>query len=513
MASARPQNSVRLSPSAAAALEALRIERGTSRDATVRHLLEMYVASQAASNEDERLTHISTVLRFPPPPRRRTDHDHRVRIAFRADPDVVSRATSFALRLPGQPWRRGPGHYSPRPLTDALTVAIAAARPFADDGLDDLPALITQGAALGLWRLTVAATLSNAEKRVLLTAPESEVAAILTDEDVCWHAPWRFEVALHIARKLLTGADAEANLRMLDRQHEDFSAQLHDYARTEWPDSPVLRDCPAIAGQDFEGRGGAAVWRAERKLTMTRLADWVVRRGAGGDFEAIQPLWLLRSPPGWHAVPVQHRQPLTPAQHADVLSGRVLQVHSGSRSALWPYRPDATPVPGFTAVTAAAHALTAESVVELVLLTQDELGDPWVPAELACSWGFITPQTRDRLIDEAAHNRRRAVEGTREHHLRDPEQLQATLRKHVDDPERFALVARQQGVDGGPFRAAHRWEIGSVATILATGASDEQIAWLVTTVTAMRARTLERAMESAASRAYWYGKPHADEIV
>jgi hypothetical protein len=513
MANEFTQTSVRLSPAAYRALEAFRVARGTSRDAAVRELLDGYVSRQSLRNEDERLTHISTALRFPPTPLRRGDQDGRVRVPFRADPDTVSRAAALALRLPGQPWRRGHGHYSPRPLTDALTVAISSARSFTDDGLEGLPALVTHGAALGLWRLTVAATLSAAERRVLLTAPDSELATILTDEDVCWHAPWRFEVALHIARKLLLGTGASANLQMLSEQRGDFAAALHDYARTDWQDSPVLHDCPAVARQTFEGRGGAAVWRAQRKLTMTRLAQWAVHRGVRGHFETLQPAWLLRAAPGWRAVPVAHNQPLTPAQRADVNAVRVIRIHAGSRSTLWPYAPDGAPVPGFAAVAAAGHALAPESIVELVLLTSDELGDPWVPADLACAWGFIDPHARDRLIGEAATNRRRAVENAHQHHLRDVVKLEAVLRKHVDDPERFARVARQQGLPGGPFRGAHRWPIGSVADVLSTGAPDEQVGWLVETLTTMRTRVLEGSMQNASMKAYWYGQPHPDDIV
>lgn len=507
------QTSVRLSPPAFAALEAIKIDRGVSRDAAVRRLLEEYVAAQSDRSEDERLTHISTVLRYPPRPAARSEVDDRVRVAFRASAETVALAMSFALRLPGQPVRRGPRDYSPRPLTDALNVAIASVRPFIDAGLEDLPTVISQAAALGLWRLTVAATLSRAEQRVVLTAPSSDLALILQDEDVAWHAPMRFEVALHIARKLFAGEDGAGKLRMVEAQRDDFAALLHEFARTEWEDSPLLRDCPAVGRLRYEGRGGAAVWRAERKLTMTHLARWVVHDGAYGEFRTLQPQWTVASMPGWFAIGVGRHQPLGPSRQRDVDSRRVLRVRAGSWSALWPYAADGTSVPGFGAVLAAAGPMEPASIVELVLLTEEHVGDPWVPAELACDWGFISPEARDGLIRAAAVNRHRAVKEAPRHHLRDEYKLEAELRRHLNDPDRFVAVARQQGVRGGPFRAAHRWEVGSVGALLERGAPDEQVKWLVGAVSAMRARLLEGSMRHASMTAYWHGRPDADQIV
>jgi hypothetical protein len=64
----RRQTSVLLSPRAVATLGAIAAKLGVSREAAVRRLLGEFLEAQAGLNEDDRLTHISTVLRFPPPP-------------------------------------------------------------------------------------------------------------------------------------------------------------------------------------------------------------------------------------------------------------------------------------------------------------------------------------------------------------------------------------------------------------------------------------------------------------
>ncbi|QTE30323.1 hypothetical protein [Pengzhenrongella sicca] len=479
----------------------------------MRALLAEYIAVQSSLDEDTRLTHISTALRFPPTPISRTETDNRERIAFRLDPGVAERAAEFALRLPGQPIRRGPAHYSPRPLTDALAVAIAAAHPYTDCGLHGLPQLITHSAAIGLWRLAVAATLTNAEARVLLITPASDLATVLNDGDVAWHAAWRFEVALHLARKLLVGPQQSANLLMITQQHEDFETQRHEIARTEWADSPLLRDCIARPRFDHEGQGGAAVWRAERKLTETKIAQWLVNSSSRISLETPQPGWKLVRPHGWTAVPFVYGQGMTSKQRADVDEGRVLRITAGSRSAIWPYSIDGDPIARFDLVLAATPRLVPASVVELVLLRTEEISDPWVSAGLAVEWGLLTPTEQHHLEAKATENRQRVVESGMRGHWRDLKKVHAELARHVDEPERFARVAGQQGVQGGPFRAGCTWPVESIAAVLASDATDEQVTWLVSSFERRRAWRLEEAMRHASREAYWFGRPNPDDIV
>lgn len=69
--SGRTETNVRLPWCAVEALAAVGTRRGTSQDATLRQLLGEHVEFQEDRDPDDRLTHISTVLRYP----RRPGHD------------------------------------------------------------------------------------------------------------------------------------------------------------------------------------------------------------------------------------------------------------------------------------------------------------------------------------------------------------------------------------------------------------------------------------------------------
>jgi len=471
-----------------------------------------YIDVQEARSEDTRLTHISTVLRYPPPPLSRTERDNRVRVAMRLDPGVAERASALALRLPGQPFARGPRDYSPRPLSDALAVAIAMAQPYTDDGLEHLPTMVTQAVAVGLWRLTVAATLTRAEQRILLARPGSELALVLNDEDISWHSPWRFEVALHLARKLLATPDRSVNLQILQRQVDSFEAMRFDLARTEWPDSELMHDCVALPRHDHEGRGGAAVWRAERKLAIEEVAAVLITVRHWSRFEVGCPGWPLERPPGWTAVPLAFGQHPSERQRADLDARRVLLVQAGSRSAIWPYDVHGEPIARFEVALVAAPEQPAASFAELVLLSTRVTGWPWVPSELACPWGLMSSSEREELEARAAASRVRAARAAVDH-WHHSDWLPGALEALVDDPARFSRLARQQGVRGGPFRAGCVWRVESIAKTVRSTATDDQVRWLVRTMHRMRTRALERAMQRASQQAYWQGKPRGDEIV
>ena len=97
---ARPQTSVRISVRALTCLSAIAGDRGVSRDQAVRELLLEHVTAQEAATEDRRLSHISTVLRFPPP-RPGRGPDGRIRLAVRLEPEVAARAVAAAARTGG----------------------------------------------------------------------------------------------------------------------------------------------------------------------------------------------------------------------------------------------------------------------------------------------------------------------------------------------------------------------------------------------------------------------------
>lgn len=66
---------------------------------------------QRELSEDDRLTHVSTLLRYPLHRRKPgllADRDVRlVPLRLRVDPRVVEEARTLAFRLPGQPLRGG----------------------------------------------------------------------------------------------------------------------------------------------------------------------------------------------------------------------------------------------------------------------------------------------------------------------------------------------------------------------------------------------------------------------
>ncbi|MGW7530596.1 hypothetical protein ACWGJ5_46280, partial [Streptomyces sp. NPDC054783] len=125
---------VRLPPCAFDALTAVMARQGTSRDATVRRLLAEHVERQEQTDPDDRLTHISPVLRYPPPRWRKDPRQDRP-LRLRASADLLERARAISLVLPGQ-YQRAFRDYQSRALTDAVVTAIAVAEPFTDDFLD-----------------------------------------------------------------------------------------------------------------------------------------------------------------------------------------------------------------------------------------------------------------------------------------------------------------------------------------------------------------------------------------
>ncbi len=159
------ETNVRIAPCTLDALRRIMVRRGTSRDETVRQLLAEHVTAQEQEHPEDRLTHISTVLRYP---RRRADGAMQgtptcagaARPAGAGPRGLAAAAGPAPARLPGLP--------GPRTLTDAVTTAIAVAELFTDDFLTGLLPLLRHGAALGLWRLAVAASSTGPEKARLV---------------------------------------------------------------------------------------------------------------------------------------------------------------------------------------------------------------------------------------------------------------------------------------------------------------------------------------------------------
>jgi hypothetical protein len=161
------QTSVRVPREAVVALDRAVARASGSRNATIRHLLAHYVEVQNSRDPGERLTHLTTVLRLPRLPPERNREEPRSHLGLRIPDPLKSAALAHAFLLPGQSPRHGHHDYAGRPLTDIVMTAIELAEPIDLPALGGLPRLLPQRTAIGLWRLTVAATLTSAERRAI----------------------------------------------------------------------------------------------------------------------------------------------------------------------------------------------------------------------------------------------------------------------------------------------------------------------------------------------------------
>lgn len=274
-----------------------------SQDATVRRLLAEFVERQGSAGVDSRLTHTSTVLNHPlclPPSLEKVPRRH---LTFRVDPEVAREAAALAYQVPGRARRQSHRDYASRPLTDAVLTALAAVRSFVEVGLDGLPDLLEWREADGLWRLTVAATLTQMERSARRDGPP-DLAAMLEDVEVVWHSRWRAQMALHLARHLFTGPAAAENRRWVGEQRDRFRIEFAN----------VSDDRVVFGGHEFtegalpersssEGRAATAIWRGKRRMALEALAKWFVSEPVSGATTTVEPAgWALQQPSGWRAL-------------------------------------------------------------------------------------------------------------------------------------------------------------------------------------------------------------------
>ncbi|WNV87657.1 ribbon-helix-helix protein, CopG family [Umezawaea sp. Da 62-37] len=420
------ETNVRVPESALTTLQELCAERGRSRDAVLRDLLDEHLQLQAPLPPGQRLTHVCTLLRHPAPPEYHGRPPGGVRLRLRLDPGVADRARAVSLRLPGQPARRGHGDYQARPLADAVLTAIERARPLRDNVLDNLPLrLITHDAAKGLWELAVAASLTGAEEELHADAdpawPElshrparrrlaretAEFMAEALREREAWHAPYRHELVAHFVRKLLTAPDAEKNAAMLHEQGHDWEALRHDLQQHTDRDHPLLADAPEVDEVALQGRGSSAVWRARRRVALDGLGLWLRAQeqpGPAREHVVHPPGWRLRMPPGWHSLVLPPGGVPNPMWAGHLKHERLLALSVGSRTVLWPVLspPDGgppMPVPGVEAAFAALARRTARRdpliVVEAVLACFYDIPEPHEKPGLAVD---PEPRSEDATI-------------------------------------------------------------------------------------------------------------------
>jgi hypothetical protein len=293
----------------------------------------------------------------------------------------LERARAVSLLLPGQS-RRAYRDYQARPLTDAVMTAIAVREPFTDAFLDDLLPLLRHRAVFGFWRLVVAVSSTPSELAVSGLAEAiraesgsrelrpSEKRLLLVEEALAeesWHAPERFVIAANLARVGLSGPGAEQEERVLYEQGKEWNRQRLDLRR-----APKARWFVGVQGTDWSGRGGAAVWRAERRVELGTFEDWLMSQ-PGGDQPRTRvvspPGWSVEMPAGWEACVLPTNWEVPSRFREWIEAGRVMliQIPSRNKQVVWPLQPGfSAPVPGVEPLVAIARELRPEQLINFI---------------------------------------------------------------------------------------------------------------------------------------------------
>lgn len=386
----KQQTSVLISATAIATLKALTKTGGSSRDATLRALLEQYVQKQtehAKAGRDQRVTHIGTALHYPLCLREPVGLPERTRLhrlALRAPPSLLAAAQLHAYRIPGHVAGRGHPDYASRPLGDAVTTAISLETPFVEPELEGLPHVVEHRVVDALWHFTRAATMTHTEwtdlghqmpqshRGDLVAQFVQRVATFLaaSNTDYMWHSPDRSAVALAIARAYLGSADPEKRSILKDRG-PDFESEINyllDEATPGHPDDDV-----GAVGlvTNAEGRAASRFWVRDRAQAHQRLMSWLVDTH---DTDRASPVinppgWTLHWESSWRTATFGLNDHLPSAVHVGLASGNLLRVDHGSRTTIWPLTEDSQPttVPGFNHVIAGMHAARpTASAIEII---------------------------------------------------------------------------------------------------------------------------------------------------
>lgn len=386
------QTSVLVSETALATLRSISDGNGTSRDATVRNLLERYIEKQSvlARDGDEcRVTHISTALLYPRclnQPGRAPENVRLHRLAIRATNSLLEVAQTHTYRAPGHALGRGHTDYASRRLGDAVTTAISLEVPFTELELADLPHVVEHRVADVLWLLTRAATMTRTEwldleRHIpdsppgdLVEAAKARVATFLYESEVdyMWHSPERAAVALRLAHLYLGSHTDEEDASEVLRGRGDALEIAIDGLLTRSPGYPGNGHITPGLVSNAEGRAASRLWVRDRALAHHRLAGWVVDTSPDeeGRITVVDPPgWSLTWEREWRSVAFNHREAPPDALSADLAAGRLLRVDHGSRSAVWPVsgEPRLGPVHGFEHVIAGMRtARPSASVLEIV---------------------------------------------------------------------------------------------------------------------------------------------------
>jgi hypothetical protein len=336
--------------------------------------------------------------------------------------------------------------------------------------------------------------------------------ALLCEGDLAWHHPWRYEVALHLARVLLTGPDTSRNIESLRTQDERYDLWRYDFERTLDFDHELLAGAPQPA-QEMAGRGGAVVWRARRRLALKAIVDWIITPAAASQIDVDPPGWRLMIPDTWKCVYPGIEGGLPGTVMADLADGKVIAVRDGDRMAVWPYDEKTNaPVRDFDVVLDALGELEPASVIELILL-DDGISTLYIPAPTAHELGFITASERDHIIAQAeektARNVAAALKRARKSCRQDEYDELVALQ---DDPEQLLKLAAEHYIQYHVVRPWWEWEAGTtVEELLRLDARPDRLTCLIQTRARYRQRILEIKMEQAGRRAVVLGDTDPDD--
>lgn len=564
----KTETNVWVPTSAVTALEAIQLrERYRSRNQALERLLEDYVTDQLRRDPHDRLVHIATLLRWPPPRREDKLIAERLGVAtsgrqlrVRVDKDLWTAAREHGFALPGQSTYRGHHEYQARRGTDAVLTSIARQHPLLDDPeIGGVAQLLTRRQAKGLWRLAVEGTATTAERAVLdaeerfiekreIACARGEdvpgparvvrVAEKLRSSKVTWHASERFRSMRTIAREHLSAGKAEDYLRLLDEVDDDTVAWRDELHRT--------RSLPVTLASR-EGRGASAVWRAERAVAVDELTDWfsvMDRTSTSPSLVMNPPGWELQFPTEWVPALVDDS---TPEVRKGLRTGRVLSFPYRGKNFAWPTRETEeghlVPVPGFETVIAEAGSRSVLDILEATLIDfmgapdgDDECRSVWVPAHIAYDLGLVTEAERDRLVSTARTTHTAAVEGSeggRRHTLAMNldvlfADLEANYYTSSQDRER-ARMAYARGFHpflqylaeiGHPTQKSerftflmatgYRWPVTTLADEVQAGNLDhDTLRWLSSYVLARHRAILNADQRDRWERAEWYAESDA----
>ena len=530
------ETNVRLPPCAFDALAVVAARRGVSRDEAVRQVLGEHVEVQENREPEDRLTHVSTVLRYPPPPRWRGEPRADRPLRLRLVPGMIPRARAVSLRLPGQS-PRAHRDYQTRLLTDAVMTAIAVQQPFADEFLEGLLPLLRHRAAVGLWQLAVAATSTRPEDIICNAAEEARsqgggpgtppnaegsvarhrllLVAEALEEEVAWHSPARYQVAANIARDMLSGADADANERLLYEQRAEWHELRLDLRGGIAARARYLRGALA---NDWTGRGGSAAWRAERRVVVQDFEEWLTKCSGHdpGERHVWPPGWLVRAPSTWHAHELSAATTRMPEPYATwVAVGRLLAFPVEHMQVLWPLirspgRPGWAPVPDIEPMLAAAAGLRPDQVsgfIEAMLVDwsgeDGECEEPAFPLRLqlpvdrAFRLGFIGADERRHAMAQARGATLQAmtdiIRGLPEHERHH----RSALERAWGNDRLFGRRAGRLGIRFRVAKAMWDWRGRSVADEILTGTPADALQWLAYWAHKTCTRILQQSMEGA----------------